>query len=212
MCLNPLAGPANRFRRNPAAGPRAGLPSIRTQTALSNLAELRKQLESLGKDPNREINLMRNRRAELAKQLRSAVKDDPRYFTNVNLIKDRLTATVINIGDLLWPWSILQLPTMADGINQTPTASGTSGEIATSGLFQGTGAWGGMPENAGTQEQWWVHNWTCTAVLPPAPHQGTEYHLESLRFAGHRGVTDRFQHSCAVPLAQVPPQSELQWH
>ena len=140
---------------------------------LSNLAELRKQLELLGKDPNREINLMRNRCAELAKQLRSAVKDDPRYFTNVNLIKDRLTATVINIGDLLWPWSILQLPTMAEGINQTPTASGTSGEIATSGLFQGTGAWGGMPENAGTQEQWWVHNWTCTAVLPPAPHQGT---------------------------------------
>lgn len=30
-----------------------------------------------------------------------------------------------------------------------------------------------MPENSGTEEQWWVHNWICTAVLPSAPHQGT---------------------------------------
>jgi hypothetical protein len=140
---------------------------------LSKLAELKDQLETLGKDPNREINLMRNRYAELAKQLRSEVKDHAHYFTDVNRINDRLTATVINIGDLLWPWSILQLPTMAEGINQTPTSPDTSGEIATSGLFQGTGAWGGMPDNGGTQEQWWVHNWTCTAVLPPAPQQGT---------------------------------------
>jgi hypothetical protein len=140
---------------------------------LSGLAELTKRLESLGKDPHREIRRMQDQRAELASQLRSAMKDDARYFSSVNRIKDRLTATVINIGDQLWPWSILELPTMAEGINQTPTASDTSGEIATAGSFQGTGAWGGMPENSGTEEQWWVHNWICTAVLPSAPHQGT---------------------------------------
>jgi uncharacterized protein involved in exopolysaccharide biosynthesis len=44
---------------------------------LSNLAELKAQLETLGKDPNREINLMRNRHAELAKQLRSQVNPAP---------------------------------------------------------------------------------------------------------------------------------------
>jgi hypothetical protein len=130
-------------------------------------------LETLGKDPNAEISRLRDRRAELARQLRSALKDDAQYFSNVNRIKDRLTATVINIGDQLWPWSILQLPTMAEGINQNPTAPNTSGEIATTGLFQGSGAWGGTLEASATEQQWWVHTWICTAILPSAGSQGT---------------------------------------
>jgi hypothetical protein len=66
---------------------------------LTNLEQLTKQLETLGKDPIAEISRLRGRRAELARQLRSALKDDAQYFSNVNRIKDRLTATVINIGD-----------------------------------------------------------------------------------------------------------------
>jgi hypothetical protein len=139
---------------------------------LSNLAELAKQIESVGKDANHEIRRMQDQRAALASQLRSALKDDARYFSNVNLINDRLTATVNSIGDQLWPWSILELPTMVEGINQIPT-SDTSGQIGTAGLFQGTGAWGGTLEGWSTEQQWWVHTWTCTAVLPPARGQGT---------------------------------------
>lgn len=139
---------------------------------LSNLAELTKQLESAGKDANREIKRMQDQRAALGGQLRSAMKDDARYFSNVNRIKDRLTATVINIGNQLWPWSIFELPTMVEGINQIPS-SNTSGQIATAGLFQGTGAWGGTLEGWATEQQWWVHTWTCTAVLPSARSQGT---------------------------------------
>ena len=146
---------------------------ISHRARIENLTELTKQLELLGKDPNREISRMRDRRAELASQLRSALKDDARYFSNVNRIKDRLTATVINIGDQLWPWSILELPTMAEKINQKPTASDTSGEVATAGLFQGSGAWGGTLEAPATEQQWWVHTWTCTAILPSAGSQGT---------------------------------------
>jgi hypothetical protein len=139
---------------------------------LANLTELTKQLESAGKDPGREIRRMQDQRAELANQLRSAMKDDARHFASVNRVKDRLTATVINIGDQLWPWSILELPTMVEGINQYPTAN-ASGQIGTSGLFQGTGAWGGTLEGGTTDQQWWVHTWTCTAVLPAARSRGT---------------------------------------
>jgi hypothetical protein len=30
-----------------------------------------------------------------------------------------------------------------------------------------------MPEDWGPKERWWIHNWYCTAVLPPASSGGT---------------------------------------
>jgi hypothetical protein len=147
--------------------------SSRLSARLSNLTELSRQLEAAGADPTREIAAMQKQRAELTKRLRTAAAKDARFFSNVNLIEDRRVSALIDIGDILWPWSILQLPMMQEGINEAPGTSDSDGEIATAGLFQGTGAWGGMPEDWGPKERWWIHNWYCTAVLPPASSAGT---------------------------------------
>jgi len=144
--------------------------SRRLSVRLANLAELAHQLEAAGLDPKREVAVMQKRRDELTKRLRSASKV-ARFFSNVNRIKDPRLSALISIGDILWPWSILQLPTMQEGLNQTPGTS--ESEIATAGLFQGTGAFGGMPSDWGGKEQWWIHNWSCTAVLPPASSAGS---------------------------------------
>jgi hypothetical protein len=138
---------------------------------LANLTELTRQLEATGADPARGIAEMQKRRADLTKSLRTAAKD-ARFFANINLIKDRRISALINIGDILWPWSTLELPTMQEGVNDTPNTSDSDGEIATAGLFQGAGAFGGMPADWGPKERWWIHNWYCTAVLPPAGNTG----------------------------------------
>jgi len=139
---------------------------------LANLTELSLQLKGLGRDPGQEIDRLRAQRAALAGELRAAMTER-RFFANLNLIDDRFTSTLIDIGNLLWPWSTLELPTMQEGVNDIPQGPDASGEVGTAGLFQGSGSWSGMPSNGGAEELWWVHTWTCEAVLPPAPHSGS---------------------------------------
>ena len=77
----------------------------------------------------------------------------------------------------LVPWCHdISVPTMAEGIDQTPGTPGTRGEIATGGLFSGGLGFGGTPEDDGTQdpntEKWWIHNWNCQVDFPAASEDG----------------------------------------
>ena len=57
---------------------------------------------------------------------------------NPGVIADRwLDAIVSNLGDFLWPWTVINLPYFSEGVNETPGITGTSGEIATAGLYAG---------------------------------------------------------------------------
>lgn len=152
----------------------------RLSARLKNLAELKQELEYSGENSKSIIQQLRKRRSEIARQLYKASKD-ARYFSNLNLIKDHFNITLNRVFDAFGPWSVLNLPTMSEGISQTPGGPDTGGEITTSGLFQGTGAFGGIPMNSGSQERFWIHNWNCLAVLPPAPYTDTV----SYRFGGN---------------------------
>jgi len=80
-------------------------------------------------------------------------------------------------------WSILNLPIMSEGINDNhgikvelaPDEVGPN-EIATTDLSAGGVGYMGDPTDDGLvnphTEKWWVHNWTCSAVFPPAPFAG----------------------------------------
>jgi len=154
--------------------------SNRLSARLQNLAELKQELESSGEDSNCTIQQLRKRRSEIAGRLSKASKDT-RYFSNLNLVNDHFNITRNRVFDVLGPWSVLNLPTMSEGISEAPVPTpNTTGEITTAGLFQGTGAFVGIPQNSGSQEQWWIHTWKCLAVLPPAPYTDTV----SYRFAG----------------------------
>lgn len=138
---------------------------------LSDLDALEVRRIASGDGGKAAVQALLKRQAAVTAALRETMRDR-RFFSTVDLSKDRYNASLIDIVDLLWPWSVLTLPTVTEGISQSPGSSKTSGEIGTSGLFVGTGAFGGTPENDSSQEQWWVHNWDCVATLPPAPRDG----------------------------------------
>src|SRR4051794_38911821 len=86
--------------------------------------------------------------------------------------KERLVAS---IGEFLRPWEILNLPYMYEGVNESPDG-GATGSIATAGLYAGGLGFGGTLEPAGSQEQWWIHNWRNSCVFPAAPYKGRLYY------------------------------------
>ncbi len=59
-----------------------------------------------------------------------------------------------------------------------PGERGTRGEIETVGLYEGAVYYGGHIDlqDDGTvdplREKWWIHNWHCSLVFPPAPETG----------------------------------------
>lgn len=81
----------------------------------------------------------------------------------------------LRINDLLWPWTVLQLPYMYDGIYEEPGIAGTSGGIG-SELYSGGVGFGANPSDSGTTkphvEKWWIRNWRNSVVFPEAPHSG----------------------------------------
>jgi hypothetical protein len=87
---------------------------------------------------------------------------------------------VVSIGSQLYPWQVLYLPYMYEGINETPGISGTSGEVGTAGLYAGGLGFGCLCEDDGTTDpytqKFWIHNWYNSAVLPPAPAAGRMYY------------------------------------
>jgi hypothetical protein len=147
---------------------------------LRNLSQLEQELEYSGEDAKSYIQELRKRRRNVTEELRKASKD-ARFFANLNLIKDQFNLTLVRVQDIFGPWSVLNLPVMSEGISETPGTTGTEGEIVTAGLFQGSGAFGGMPSNSSSRERFWIHNWKCVAVLPPAPQAGSV----SFRFGGN---------------------------
>jgi hypothetical protein len=95
----------------------------------------------------------------------------------------RLNRAVLNIGDLLFPWSVLELPYMTDGIYDPPGTSDVTGDLITAGLYAGGLAFAGSPGGTLTQdgsggpaERWWTRTWRNSAVFPPAPYTGRLYY------------------------------------
>ena len=81
----------------------------------------------------------------------------------------------IGITDRLWPWTVMNLPYMYDGIYEEPGIASTSGGIS-SGLSAGNVSFGANPmDSGGTNphvEKWWIRNWRNSVVFPDAPHSG----------------------------------------
>ena len=97
-----------------------------------------------------------------------------------DIARQRRDLTVITIGDLLFPWQVINLPYMDEGIDQVPGVAGTSGDIATAGLYAGGLGYAGMLEDDDASppfaEKWWIHNWRNSQVLPAAPYDGHLYY------------------------------------
>jgi hypothetical protein len=96
------------------------------------------------------------------------------------VIADRwLDVIVSNLGDFLWPWTVINLPYFSEGVNETPGITGTSGEIATAGSMREGLAYGGELSDSGSTnpytEKFWIHNWTCSTMFPGAPFSGRLY-------------------------------------
>jgi hypothetical protein len=115
--------------------------------------------------------LERQRAALLAKHVPAGVA--------IDVTQQRLDRVVVNIGDLLFPWSILNLPYMSEGIYQAPGTPDTTGDLGTAGLYAGEIAYGGeltQDGSGGPAERWWVHTWRNSAVFPAAPSTGRLYY------------------------------------
>jgi hypothetical protein len=99
---------------------------------------------------------------------------------NSNLLARPLDKFLVEHLDLFGPWTTGILPFMSEGVHVTPGIPGTSGDIVTAGLFAGGLGYGGDPTDDGTHspnvEKWWIHNWNCSFVFPPAPSTGTLYY------------------------------------
>ena len=123
-----------------------------------------------GPDGNNYIESLIKRRAELIQQT---------HFEPVagnELHSQSLDGLITNIGPYFGPWTTVNLPYMDEGINQTPGEPGTQNSIGTVGLYAGGLAYGGMPKNDTDKEYFWIHNWTCSFVFPPAPFPGKLYY------------------------------------
>src|ERR1043165_2162142 len=136
-------------------------------------AELQRITTVLGNDPAQwtERNPLFVRRNELLKLARGSSLSVSAFSEH-----SALAALSNRLADLLWPWSVLNLPYMYEGINETPGINGPENEIGTAELFAGGLAYGGQPSDSGAtnphQEKWWIHNWRNTAVFPNAPYSG----------------------------------------
>jgi hypothetical protein len=147
-----------------------------TETQLDRLNEQVVDLRRRLVDPNAPnaylAGLQKERAALLAKHMPPRPPSD--------FARRQLDRVLLNIGDLLFPWSVLELPYMTDGIYQGPGSSDATGDLVTAGLYAGGLAYGGSPggtltENGG-HERWWVRTWCNSAVFPPAPVTGRLYY------------------------------------
>jgi len=111
------------------------------------------------------------RRTELLKQARP----EPPPVTDVRA--NAISSLVANIGPFFSPWISVNLPYMSEGINDTPGVAGTSGAITTAGLYPGARGYtvvNASDDNISSPfvEKGWIHNWTCSFVVPEAPFNG----------------------------------------
>ncbi len=149
---------------------------------LNKMTAFRLQLEHSGEESKVYLQQLMERRTELLQRLRASTIRAQRPIDANPIIVTQLT--------YLFPfWTVLSVPVMTEGISETPGVPGTSGEIDTEDLFQGGLAFGGMPEDDGTQnpytEKWWIHNWDCSIVFPPAQETGTLFYRFSVSNETH---------------------------
>ena len=166
-------------------------PEVVQQVTTVNLMDaeirsLRRQLEShgvlhhlqAGKKADVGVEKMMARRDTLTQKLRRELsrKAFRRSYTSNKAYDINSLRIINNISWLLGWCSAIQVPVMAEGIDQTPGTPGTLGEIGTAGVFAGGLGFGGTPEDDGTQdpntEKWWIHNWNSTVVFPAASSDG----------------------------------------
>jgi len=168
----------------------------RVETELALLTDRLNDVPELRRDPGAKVNDyidgLVKRRAELLQRR-------PRATAASDLRARPVESLVATLGHFFTPWVTANLPYFSEGIDETPGVAGTSGSIASSGLFPGGVGFGGDPQDSGnvqpSTEKWWIHNWTCSYVFPPAPFSGWLY---------YRFTTDT---SCAIYNA--PAQSGL---
>jgi hypothetical protein len=152
----------------------ASLAEAQLSRISHEVADLRGRLTDLSA-PNKYLTgLQEQRAALLAKHAPAGVM--------VDVTQQRLDRAVLNIGDLLFPWSVLELPYMTDGIYDPPGTSDVTGDLVTAGLYAGGLGFGASPGgvltqgNGGTHERWWTRTWRNSVVFPPAPFTGRLYY------------------------------------
>lgn len=150
-----------------------------TQVQLDRLSDQVTQLRRRMPDPSAPSAYL----AGLEQQRAALLAKSGSMDVAIDVTQEQLDRVVVSIGDLLFPWSTLELPYMTEGINQPPGTADTTGEIATAGLYAGGLGYGATPGGTLTQdgsggpaERWWIHTWSNSAVFAPAPTTGRLYY------------------------------------
>ena len=115
----------------------------------------------------------------LVEERAALLKRPPRAGIDIDVVQQRLDGAVIKLTDLLFPWSVLNLPYMTEGIYERPSTHDVTGDLGTAGLYAGSIAYGGtltQDGSGGPAERWWVHTWRNSAVFPAAPFNGRLYY------------------------------------
>lgn len=148
---------------------------LQTEAEIQGITQRLSRIEDSLRNPDGSANpylgALIKRRAELLKAKRPA-------FTARDLRAFPLENLVALLGPFFVPWTQGIWPYFSEGIDQTPGA-GTSGQIYTQQLFPGGLGFSapdvtddGIVPGGG----WWIHNWTCSYVFPPAEFTGQLYY------------------------------------
>jgi hypothetical protein len=147
-----------------------------TRGITQRLSRIENYLRNPDGSANPFLDTLVKRRAELMNKKRLPFKArDLRAFP--------LDKLVMALGPFFSPWTQGIWPYFSEGIDQTPGAAGTSGKIYTQQLFPG-GLGFSAPDVTDDGNVsgggWWIHNWTCSFVFPPAPFNGRLYYRFSV--------------------------------
>ncbi len=162
----------------PADAVRRLTEAHRVESELGLVTTRLDEIPELKRDPGARVSDhvedLRNRRDGLLTQPR-------RNYGPLNNVGSRpVDSLVSNLGHFFTSWKTVNLPYFAEGVDETPGVAGTTGDIETKDLYPGGLGYGGHPSDAGSTqpnvEKWWVHNWTCSYVFPPAPFGGKLYY------------------------------------
>jgi hypothetical protein len=145
----------------------------RAETELAVLTDRLNDVPERRRDPGAKVNAYID---ALVKRRSELLKREPPVQAVSDIRARPIESLVASLGTFFTPWITANLPYFSEGIDETPGVAGTSGSIATSGLFPGGLGFGGTPQDSGAvqpnTEKWWIHNWTCSYVFPPAPFSG----------------------------------------
>lgn len=180
---NRNTSPSNRSERNSPQQLSASREELQklnsmlqTEAEIQGITQRLSRIEDYLRNPDNSANpyldSLTKRRAELLKKKRLAFKArDLRAFPLDNL--------VVALGPFFTPWTQGIWPYFSEGIDQTPGVAGTNGQIYTQQLFPG-GLGFSAPDVTDDGKVlgggWWIHNWTCSYVFPPAPFNGRLYY------------------------------------